>query len=59
MTALEADRPSELGLKFVMENGMIFVASHGLYDGSDDFSVISYKQIPEKIRENLIEQNLI
>lgn len=56
MTALELDRPSEIGLRFKLENGESFVASHGLHDGSDDFSVLVDEQIVEKAK---IEESVL
>lgn len=45
MSAKEEGVPSELGLRFVFQNGKSFIASHGLHDGSDDFSVLEEKKI--------------
>ena len=43
--AKEESRPREAGLRFRCENGRSFVASHGLHDGSDDFSVLEESQL--------------
>ncbi|MBB5020657.1 hypothetical protein HNQ59_003982 [Chitinivorax tropicus] len=45
MSAKEGELPSELGLRFRMQNGLSFVASHGLHNGSDDFSVLEESQL--------------
>lgn len=51
--------PSEEGLCFHLENGSFFIASHGLHDGSDDFSVIFDDQISPRIRMDLYELPLV
>jgi|SRR5450830_89773 len=40
LNAIEKECPSELGLCLIFEGGVYFIASHGLHDGSDDFSVL-------------------
>lgn len=45
MSAKESELPSELGLRFQMRNGLVFIASHGLHNGSDDFSVLEESQL--------------
>jgi hypothetical protein len=47
MSLKEQERPSEVGLRFEFDGGARFVASHGLQDGSDDFSVLEGSQLPE------------
>ena len=59
MSALEAELPSELGLCFHFSNSDRFVASHGLHNGTDDFSVIVDSQINPFIREKLEELPLL
>lgn len=54
LNAIEQSRPSELGLCFVFENNQRFIASHGLHDGGDDFSVLELHQIPADIRKALL-----
>ena len=44
-TAREDAKPSEIGLRINFEDGSGFIASHGLHDGSDDFSVLDDSQI--------------
>ncbi|MEO9382602.1 hypothetical protein [Chromobacterium phragmitis] len=52
MSAKERELPSELGLRFQLQNGLIFVASHGLHNGSDDFSVLEESQLaPIELKE--------
>lgn len=45
MNAKEQERPSEVGLNLKFEGGKGFVASHGLHDNSDDFSVLEETEI--------------
>ncbi|MFC3399953.1 hypothetical protein [Ralstonia solanacearum] len=40
MSAKERTRPSELGLRMRFGDGSTLIASHGLHNGSDDFSVL-------------------
>ncbi|UOF16082.1 hypothetical protein IEQ11_05345 [Lysobacter capsici] len=54
LNAVEQLRPSELGLCFVFENDQRFIASHGLHDGTDDFSVLELHQISVETREALL-----
>lgn len=53
MNAKQRERPSEVGLCFKFENDANFVASHGLCDGSDDFSVLEQSQLPEMALEEI------
>lgn len=55
LSARQASHPSERGLCFVMDNGARFIASHGLHDMSDDFSVIEHRSIHESLRPQLEE----
>lgn len=57
-TARMAELPNEVGLCFSMDSGVKVVASHGLHDDSDDFSVISYQFIPARIGAELEERPL-
>lgn len=50
MNACEAGLPSELGLCFYFGSNERFIASHGLHNGSDDFSVIVDSQFDPTIR---------
>ncbi|HEX7642968.1 MAG TPA: hypothetical protein VF472_12245 [Burkholderiaceae bacterium] len=43
--AKEEARPREVGLRFRCDDGTSFVASHGLHDGTDDFSVLEESQL--------------
>lgn len=45
MNAKQRSRPSEVGLRFSFPRGKSFIASHGLHDGTDDFSVIGESQM--------------
>ena len=47
--------PNEVGLVFVLESGEEFVLSHGLHDGTDDFSVITMDQISKDIVPELVD----
>lgn len=47
MNAKQRELPSEVGLRFNFDGGASFVASHGLYDSSDDFSVLEESKLPE------------
>ena len=40
-----AELPNEVGLLIEMNDGNQFILSHGLHDNSDDFSIITKKQI--------------
>ncbi|MEH2063478.1 MAG: hypothetical protein V7K50_14655 [Nostoc sp.] len=44
---------NEIGLLFEVEDGSRFIASHGLHDDSDDFSVIQESQIDNEIRNQI------
>lgn len=44
MSLVEAARPSEVGLIFYFDNGRRVIASHGMCDGSDVFSVFNGQQ---------------
>lgn len=58
LNAVEQTRPSELGLCLIFENNQRFIASHGLHDGSDAFSVLELHQIPIDIRKALLFSSL-
>lgn len=47
MSLKEQSRPSEVGLRFMCSSGASFIASHGLHDSSDDFSVLEESQLHE------------
>lgn len=47
MNAKQRERPSEVGLRFNFEGDANFVASHGLSNSPDDFSVLEEYQLPE------------
>ena len=47
------DLPNEIGLLFEVEDGSRFIASHGLHNDSDDFSVIQQSQIDNEIRNDI------
>ncbi|MDY7574618.1 hypothetical protein [Actimicrobium sp. CCI2.3] len=59
MSAGEAAVPSELGLCFYFNNNECFIASHGLHDGSDDFSVLMDNQINSVIKSTLEEYDFL
>jgi hypothetical protein len=59
MNSLEAELPSELGLCFNFDGNDRFVASHGLHNGTDDFSVIVNTQINPIVRAKLEELPLV
>ena len=40
MNAKERTRPSEVGLRMHFGDSRALIASHGLHDGTDDFSVL-------------------
>lgn len=54
MSTKESDLPSELGLRFQLRNGLSFVVSHGLHNGSDDFSVLEESQLATMELEGLV-----
>lgn len=56
MTAAEKELPSEVGLSFYFNNGEKFIATHGLHDGSDDFSVLSGNSLIELIADEILEE---
>ncbi|MFT5591381.1 MAG: hypothetical protein ACI9ZF_003581 [Bradyrhizobium sp.] len=53
MNAGEAAVPSELGLCFYFNDNEHFIASHGLHDGSDDFSVLMEAHINPTIKSTI------
>jgi hypothetical protein len=55
MSFLENELPSELGLCFIFEGNLRFIASHGLHDGSDDFSVLLSDQVATMHHNQLME----
>ena len=54
-SSLESELPSELGLSFNFEENVRFIASHGLHDGSDDFSVFMPNHLKEAQVDQLVE----
>lgn len=48
LNAKEQMRPSEGGLCFRCQDGTSFIASHGLHNNTDDFSVLEESQLPGK-----------
>ncbi|MFQ6311068.1 hypothetical protein [Lysobacter capsici] len=58
LNAKEAARPSERGLCFILEDGTRFIASHGLHDESDDFSVIEERNVHSSFIPQLEEIDL-
>jgi len=50
--------PREVGLVLHFDDGSELIASHGLHDDSDDFSVITREQISAKLRDQLDELSL-
>ena len=44
MNEKESLLPSEVGLRMSFDNGGVLIASHGLHDGSDDFSILQESQ---------------
>ncbi|APW47599.1 hypothetical protein [Rhodoferax antarcticus] len=59
MNASEAGLPSELGLCFHFGSDERFIASHGLHNGSDDFSVIADSQFDPIARGKIEELPLL
>lgn len=59
MNLLERELPSELGLCFLFGGDKRFIASHGLHNGSDDFSVLMDAQIEPDVGEKLEETPLL
>lgn len=54
-SVLFEDLPNEVGLRFHLDNGLDFIASHGLHDDPDDFSVITQSQILPEVLPDLTE----
>jgi hypothetical protein len=54
--SLYEELPNEVGLVVTMESEDHFIASHGLHDNSDDFSVIKKSQIDVKIIEEIFSE---
>jgi len=52
--AKEESRSRETGLRFRCEDGSSFVASHGLHDGSDDFSVLEESQLGNAVLKPIL-----
>lgn len=50
-----AELPNEVGLSFLLDSGEKVIATHGLHDDSDDFSIISDRSITDAIRGDLEE----
>ncbi|MEB0137163.1 hypothetical protein QN362_17665 [Actimicrobium sp. CCC2.4] len=59
MSVAENELPSELGLRIYFDNTENFIASHGLHNGSDDFSVLMECKINPVIRQDLEELPLL
>jgi hypothetical protein len=47
MNSIQLDRPSERGLRVLLNTGKSFILSHGMHDYSDDFSVIMDDQLDD------------
>ena len=47
MNSIQLDRPSERGLRVLLNTGKSFILSHGMHDYSDDFSVIMDNQLDD------------
>jgi hypothetical protein len=45
MSEKEKMLPSEVGLRLLFDNKSVLIASHGLIDGTDDFSILEGSQI--------------
>ena len=50
-----AELPNEVGLSFLLDSGEKVIATHGLHDDSDDFSIISDRFIMDVLRGDLEE----
>ena len=48
-----AELPNEVGVLIEMNDGNQFILSHGLHDNSDDFSVITEKQIDSCLMDQI------
>jgi hypothetical protein len=48
-----AELPNEVGVIIEMNDGNHFILSHGLHDNSDDFSVITKKQIDPELMDQI------
>jgi len=59
MNSCQAGLPSEIGLCFLFGDKDRFIASHGLHNGTDSFSVVLDTQIDPIVRENLEELPLV
>lgn len=57
-SVLFEDLPREVGLLIKFENDTEMIVSHGLYDDSDDFSVLMKSQILPEILPQLSEQKI-
>lgn len=53
MSSKEQGRPSEVGLRFKFDGNASFIASHGLHDNSDDFSVLEESQLKKNELEEV------
>ena len=47
MNSIQLDRPSERGLRVLLNTGKSFILSHGMHNYSDDFSVIMDDQLDD------------
>jgi hypothetical protein len=54
-SAKEDAVPSETALEFQFERGESLICTHGLHDGSDDFSVLHEDEIAPELRHGLRE----
>jgi hypothetical protein len=54
--SLYEELPNEVGLVITTESEDHFIASHGLHDNSDDFSIIEKSQIDVKIIEEIFSE---
>ncbi len=55
ISAKLAELPNEVGLLIEINDGNQFILSHGLHDNSDDFSVITKKQIDPGLMDQIDE----
>ncbi|RTE11198.1 hypothetical protein [Paenibacillus whitsoniae] len=56
--ALYERLPNEAGIKIFLSNGSSFILSHGLHDGSDDFSAITEEFVDEELKSLIYSVDL-
>lgn len=56
MSIGEKELASEVGLCFHFNNGMKFIATHGLHNESDDFSVLGNSSLIDLVADGLLEE---